>query len=152
MKQQCKDYMRRKNWRNLRGGGGLLQCSLLHHEYYVTSVRHDAEVPRWDASIKMSYSSHVDASNKNETETTAYKTKDPGENVVLNWQCLTKFGKFLLRILFQLTSSAHILLCSWIVGWKLQVVCQSEHEQQHLLWTYNALGRVRIAFYRRNSR
>jgi hypothetical protein len=42
----------------------------------------------------------------------------------------------------------HILLCSWIVGWKQQVVCQSEHEQQHLLWTYNALGRVRIAFYR----
>ena len=68
----------------------------------------------------------------------------------LSWKDNTSqnLAIFSLRILFQLTSSAHIMLYSWIVGWKQQVVCQSEHEQQHLLWTYNALGRVRIAFYR----
>jgi len=136
------------------GGRRLLHCYFIHNEYYMTSVWHDAEVPWWDVSIKMSYSSHTDASNKNETETKVYKTKDPGGKHCPELTMPHKIWEFFCYI-YCFSSPhlhTHILLCSWIVGWKQQVVCQSEHEQQHLLWTYNALGRVRIAFYRGRGR
>lgn len=53
----------------------------------------------------MSYSSHADASNKNETETKVYKRKDPGENIVLKGQHLTKFGNFFVTYIV----SAHLV-------------------------------------------
>lgn len=110
-------------------------------------LRFHAEMPasKWVTAVMLMPVTKMKQRQRYIKERTLGKTLSWNDNASQN------LGIFLLHILFQLTSSAHILLCSWIVGWK-QVVCQYEHEKEHLLWTYNALGRVRIALYRGNDR